>query len=848
MLFKSVLRTVRRSIGRYLTIFAIIALGVGFFAGLRVTEEAMIRTADEYVKELKFYDFRLLSTLGFTEEDATAFRNLPGVENAAGGVSTDCIVQRQDGTEKVLHAHTLTDGINLPDVRAGRLPEAANECVLDAKYADETMLGTTLRLSENNPGETAELFAYDAYTVVGIVNSATYLNFERGTSTLGDGTAAGFLYLLPTGVTAEYYTELYLTLPESGEMYSDTYKDAVDAMRGSVEALLAERAELRYQTLFDEADTEWKEKQTQLDAMRALYGDIPAVVSAQEELDRARAEIDAMPRATVYTTDRTANVGYSSFESDTSIVSGVAKVFPLFFFLVAALVCITTMTRMVGEQRTENGVLKALGFSEAAISGQYLFYAGSASLVGCAVGFLVGSRFMPMALWQVYHIMYSIERPVAFVLDFVLFAICSAVYLLASMGITWYVCHRELRESSAELIRPKAPSAGKRVFLERVGFLWKHIPFLHKVSIRNILRYKKRMLMMVLGIGGCTALLITGFGIRDSIQPLADYQFNEIDVYDAVIGFSENAQGERRLAFEEDTAQVTDGVVYLHSESGTASGKDGEKTVNLMMFETPPEGFVNLHDGDTPLAFPGVGEAVVNYRFAKDNSIAVGDVIQIYDSGRRQLNVTVTGIFDNYIYDYVYLSAETCEAQWGAVPDYNSAFVNFADGADAHEAGAVCLNAENVISVTLSEDIKTRIGSMLDSMNYIVLIVLVCAGALAFIVLYNLTNIAIIERMRELATLKVLGFTLPEQNSYVFRENLILTGLGALCGIPLGIALLHYVMAQIKISTIYFASEIAPLSFLFAILLTFVFTLVVDCALTAKIRKINMAEAMKAVE
>lgn len=848
MLFRSVLRTVRKSIGRYLTIFAIIALGVGFFAGLRVTQEAMIRTADEYVRELRFYDYRLVSTLGFTGEDVRAFHDLAGVEAAAGSVSSDCIVKSRDGADKVLHAHTLTDGINLPDVRAGRLPQAADECVLDAKYADESMLGTTLRLSENNPDPVADLFAYDAYTVVGIVNSPVYLNFERGTSTLGDGSAVGYLYLLPEGVSCAYYTEVYLTLPASGEIYSDAYADATDAVRDSVETLLAERAELRYQGIYGEAKAELDEKQAQVDAMRALYGDIPPVVAAQEELNRAAEELNAMPRATVYALDRSSNIGYASLESDTSIVSGVAKVFPLFFFLVAALVCITTMTRMVGEQRTENGVLKALGFGEAAITGQYLFYAGSASVLGCAAGFLVGSRFMPMALWQVYRIMYSIERPVAFVLDLGLFAVCSLAYLFVAMGITWYVCHRDLRETSAELIRPKAPSAGKRVFLERVGFLWRRIPFLHKVSIRNILRYKKRMLMMVVGIGGCTALLITGFGIRDSIQPLADYQFNEINTYDAAIGFLETAEGDKRLAFEEETAQVTDGVAYLHTESGYADGKNGQKPINLVVFDTPPEGFVNLHDGDTPIAFPGAGEAVINYRFAKDNGIDLGDTITVFDSEYRQLHVRVTGIFDNYIYDYVYLSAATFEEQWGTAPGYNSAFVRFADGKDAHEAGAVLLDAENVASVTLSEDLKTRIGSMLDSMNYIVLIVLVCAGALAFIVLYNLTNIAIIERMREIATLKVLGFTLGEQNSYVFRENLILTALGALCGIPLGIALLHYVMAQIKISTIYFASEIAPLSFLFSILLTFFFTVVVDLALTAKIRKINMAEAMKAVE
>lgn len=848
MLFRSTLRTVKGSLGRYLTIFAIIALGVGFFAGLRVTQEAMLQTADDYIKELKLYDYRLVSTLGFTEEDAAAFRALDGVENAAGSVGTDCIVRSSGGADRVLHAHTLTENIDLPDLRAGRLPEAADECVLDAKYADTSMLGTGLCLSENNPDAVSELFLYREYTVVGIVNSAYYLNFERGTTSLGDGTVAGFAYFLPAGISTSYYTELYLTLSASGEIYSDAYYDAVDAMRTRVEALLDERAELRYTALRAEAAAPIREKQTELDALRALLGESPQVTAAQEALDRARAELDAMPRAVVYALDRSSNVGYVSFESDTAIVSGVARVFPLFFFLVAALVCITTMTRMVGEQRTEAGVLKALGFGEGAIARQYLFYAGSASLVGCTVGFLAGSRLMPLALWQVYHILYSIERPIAFVLDVPLFAICSVSYLAVSMGVTWYVCHRELRECSAELIRPKAPSAGKRVLLERVGLLWRHIPFLHKVSIRNILRYKKRMLMMVVGIAGCTALLITGFGIRDSIQPLADHQFDEINIYDAAVGFRENVTNEQRQSFESAVAGAATEVAYLHTESGFADGKGEQAAINLVVFEAPLGGLVDLHDGDTPIAFPGTGEVVINYRFAKENGIAAGDVIRVYNGERRALTVTVTGIFDNYIYDYAYLSAATLETQWGETPGYNTAYVSFAEGMDAHAAGAILLDAENVAGVTLSEDFKTRIGSMLDSMNYIVLIVLVCAGALAFIVLYNLTNIAIIERNREIATLKVLGFTAWEQNSYIFRENLILTVIGALCGILPGIALLHYVMAQIKISTIYFASEIAPLSLLLSLLLTLFFTVVVDLVLTARIRKINMAEAMKAVE
>lgn len=905
MLWKSVLRSIRGSLGRYLAILAIIALGVGFFAGLRVTEPSILKTADAYIDELNLYDFRLVSTLGFTDEDVAAFAELEGIEAARGSVSADFIYVEEDGSEAVRHAHMLTEGMNGLDIVSGRLPESADECVLDAKYADESKLGTKIVLSDSNSQETLDTFACDTYTVVGLCDAVTYMNFERGSTSLGNGSVSSYIYLLPEGFSTEYYTEIFLTIPDAGEIYSDAYEDAVEEMRGPVEALLEERAELRYQKIYGDAQAEIDDAQTELDekkreladaqaetdaaqaeldgkkqelaAMQAMLAGDPSTLesaqaeidsaqkelddarveiadgqaeidNAQKELDDARAELDDIEPATVYTLDRGSNLGYASLKNDTAIVSGVAKVFPLFFFLVAALVCITTMTRMVSEKRTENGVLKALGYGSGATAGQFLFYAGSASVIGCVIGFLLGSRYLPMALWQVYRIMYSIQRPITFVLDWKLFFLCTALYLLCALGATWLVCRRDLRESSAQLIRPKAPTPGKRIFLERIGFLWKHIKFLHKVSIRNILRYKKRMFMMIVGIGGCTALLLTGFGIRDTIQPVVDRQYNEIEYFDASVSFVDAADEMVQEKFIEQTADVAENIAFLHTQSVDVATENGNKAINLVVFTGELTDFVSLHDGKTAIDFPEEGEAVVNYRFASENDLSVGDTVELVGDDYKSLTVTVSGIFDNYIYDYIYVSANTCAAQWGQAPTCNTAHVNFFEGQDDNAAGAVLLGADHVSHVTLSADMRTRVGSMLESLDYIVLIVLVCAGALAFIVLYNLTNITITERTREIATLKVLGFYQREQNSYVFRENIVLTGISALCGIPMGIALLRYVMAQIKISTIYFGCRLAWGSYLLAVLITFAFTFIVDLALTSKTRRINMAEAMKAIE
>ncbi|MDD6800370.1 MAG: FtsX-like permease family protein [Firmicutes bacterium] len=960
MLLRSTFRTIRKSLGRYLAILSIIALGVGFFAGLRISEESMIKTADSYVKELGLFDFRLISTLGFTEDDVIAFKALDGIKTAEGSLSTDFIYKNDSGADVVLHAHTLLEEINGVDIINGREPTSPDECILDAKYANNEDIGKKIRLSDSNPEEVSEKFSYKEYTVVGLCNASYYLNFERGTSSLGGGSVSGFVYLMPEGVNSDYYSELFIGLDCDSEIYSEEYNNIIESYRENIEALLNDRADIRFNKIYsdakapiDDAQNELEQKKKELEDAKELLKNgiekheteraetekqlndaqsilsrtrseldaswralneaksdpsylIPAVkeqldaveaklnsgeaeysksladynealtqaqnafieaendiektkaeisdaelkiAEAQEDIDDAKNSLGELKPANVFVLDRTSNVGYASFENDTAIVSGIAKVFPLFFFLVAALVCTTTMTRMVSEQRTENGVLKALGYGGGAIICQYFIYAGSASAAGCVIGFLIGSKFMPMALWQVYHIMYSIGRPVAFVLDWKLFFICTALYLICSLGATWLVCVRDLNESAAQLMRPKAPAAGKRVLLERIGFIWRHVRFLHKVSIRNILRYKKRMVMMIFGIGGCTALLLTGFGIRDTIKPVADNQFTKIDFYDASVSFIDPVDDDGKSKFLDTISELSSRVAFLHTEKSDAMLSDGKsKQINAVIFSEPLNDYVSLHRDEDPVQFPGEGEAVINYRFATENGIALNDILSLKCSDGDIIEVRISGIFDNYIYDYIYLSESTFVSQTGHTSDCNTAYILFNDGIDHHEAGAVILGADNVSNAQLSKDMRSRVESMLDSLDYIVLIVLVCAGALSFIVLYNLTNITITERTREIATLKVLGFYQSEQNSYVFRENIVLTGISALFGIPMGYALLRYVMSQIKISTMYFGCSLALLSYVYAVAITFLFTIIVDLALTFKTKKINMAEALKAIE
>lgn len=1030
---KLLFRSIRNSLGRFFAIMAIIALGVGFFAGLRVTKTAMLQTGGEHLEELHFYHFRLLSTLGLTQEDVAAVREDPGVAYAEGSVSADLLIA-QDGRDLVMKLFSMPHDVNLLTLVDGRLPESAQECAVDALAYPASVIGTTLKLSEANDEDDVSVCRYREYKVVGRVASPLYLNFERGTTSLGDGTVSGFFYVPESGLSYEVYTEINVRLKDDAPMFSDEYGALEDAHEPRLTGLLETRAGIRYddiraeaqekiddaqaqiddgqkklddavqklnegeddyrdglaeleknrqtyasgvaalaeaeQTLatgkqeldekaaqlaqaeqalqqaraeldgyhaqidaaqaaldaqkaaLDPADPAYSfylsaiaEKQAELDAQKAAlnasetaYAVQAAQVEAgkqlldektqeykngiaeleknrqtlesagrairdaettlaearaelddgwaeveesrkklddsRQELDEAQADLDAFEAPDTYVLGRSTNIGYMCYESDTNIVESVSTVFPLFFFLVAALVCITTMTRMVDEERTQIGTLKALGFSDNAIMGNYLLYALIASLAGCAAGFLLGSWVFPKVLWIVYDIMYDFYRPIDYVLDWKLAGVSVAMYLVCALLATWLACKAELHEPAASLIRPKAPKPGKRIWLEHIPPVWNRLKFLHKVSARNVFRYKKRLFMMVLGIGGCMALLLTGLGLGDSIQNIVDDQFDEISVYDIGVTYRKDVTAADRDA-------LPDGYTasFLHESTTDVYAGSRMKSAHLVApSENTAEYMILKTENGEIVPMPQAGEAVLNTRLAEDLGVEIGDSVTLYDEDHRSMELQITGTYVNYIYNYIYVSPVSCEAAWGKAPEIRTAYVNVPEGCDLHQSAAILTALDNVGSVSVNADMRARVGGFLKNLNYVVLLVIFCAAALAFIVLYNLTNINISERVREIATLKVLGFYAPETSAYVFRENMILTLIGALVGVPLGILLHRFVMSQIRIDMITFHVRIAPKSYLIAAVLCLVFALIVAFFMRLRIRRINMAESLKAAE
>ena len=575
---------------------------------------------------------------------------------------------------------------------------------------------------------------------------------------------------------------------------------------------------------------------------------------AEEELEEAKLlledaldTINGMEEGSVYILDRNSNVSYGSLNSASDIVFGVSRVLPAFFLLIAALVCITTMTRMIDEERTQIGTLKALGYSNSAIISKYMLYAGTGAVIGCGLGVTVGSKIFPAILWEAYKIMLYISPKIILNFNWGLCILVVATYTVVMLFVTWYCCRRTLREEPAELIRPKAPDAGKKILLEYLPF-WNKLSFLNKVTIRNIFRYRQRLAMMLVGIGGCTALLLTGFGLRDSIVNVVDFQFEEVTVYDLTVSFADGQTPEQQERFIKLTDDCTENVLFYNHVSMELSFDNQVKEIYLMTADAKIQEFINFRKGEETLSMPGVNEVMLTAGVAENLGIQIGDQVIMRNADMEQLELTVSGIYDNHTSNYAVIIPQTVQRQWDRAPEQQTAMIQVGEDQDIYEASAVITELSDVLAVSISKDMADLIDSMMSALDLVVWVIVFCAGLLAVTVLYNLTNINITERIREIATIKVLGFNASETAAYVFKENLALTVLGSGLGLGLGYLLLLFVMEQIKIDSVWFKALIEWESYALSIVLTLLAACIVNFLFYFKLEKINMAEALKSVE
>lgn len=574
---------------------------------------------------------------------------------------------------------------------------------------------------------------------------------------------------------------------------------------------------------------------------------------AQSEIDKAAEKLDSLENPEWYIFTRQDNPGYSSYIDDTTRIDSVATVFPLFFLLVAVLVCLTTMTRHVEEKRTEIGTLKALGYSNSAITMKFLVYATSAAMIGCVLGITIGVFTLPYVVYNAYGIMYELQS-LTLVMPWGVALLGIAAAFICTTFVALYTCWRSLLERPSSLMRPKAPKIGKRIFLERLPFIWKHMNFTSKVTARNIVRYKLRFFMTVIGIAGCTALMLTGFGLKDSISSVTDKQFAEINTYDMIAVL--NSEGTEH--------QKSDVLEYVRSSEQTEyamldrqvavevtdeKGKNKQDEIYLFVPQSVEDMKSFLHltsckSGD-PIELSDDG-VVITEKMADSLGVTVDDIIIVTDDYRKY-EMRVSDIAENYINGYVYITPQYYKTVYGKDVRFNMIMALMSDE-NEDKFGSFCLDNEDIAAVSfISSGIET-FNDTISSLDVVILVLIVCAGLLAVVVLYNLTNINIAERVREIATIKVLGFYNGETCAFVYRENIILTLCGIFAGLGLGVILHRFVILTIEVNNVMFNRSILPLSYLYAALLTAVFAFIVNFIMYFKIKKIDMVESLKSVE
>ncbi len=930
-LFLDTTREIKHSFGRFLSILLIVALGCGFFAGLKATMPDMIDTASDYFIDNNLMDYKLMSGIGIKSEDVQAVRKADGVNGVAPGYSRD-VYYRYDNQNCVLKVMSFNvnkaqddkNNLNKPVLIEGRMPEKSGECVIEVKMSTPDTFKIGNEISIESPYENediSDVFANDTFEIVGIVTSPLYIGYERDATNIGNGKVLSNIFVLEEEFVLDYYSEMYITFDglDDYDPFSDEYKNAVDDKKKSAVTAFENSVNSRYEKLLDDANEKIQDAQTKADTLeKMLASDVEQLLLMQEsvtkqledtkkqydeisdedgakkyvlkseigkteenlellsglisakkndnqtaiseyenELSEARNQIsdsskqlENIKSPKVYEFDRFSNSDYSSYKNDSTKVDAVAKVFPVFFILIAALVCLTTMTRMVEEQRIQIGTYKALGYSSWSILSKYLAYAALASVIGSSVGTTIGMQIFPKIIYNSYKIMYNIpEINTPFKLSYMV--LCMLVSLICICSAVVYSCIMELKAQPSQLLRSKPPAKGKRVFLENVPFIWKRLDFLAKVTVRNLFRYKKRFLMTIIGVAGCTALIIAGFGLKYSIKSIADKQFNEITVYDASIVLTGETSKEReeqqeKLVNYKDVKSSM--AVQLLDATAEKNGENQSVTLTVPENIDEFEKYIIMRDVKTnEILNLNDNQVIITEKLAQKLNVKIGDTFTIKTADKTDQVVKIGDVVKNYAMHFVFMSPELFSELYGSNPNYNIAFLNIDENAD-HNKFKEKLVEDNYLGVSFKDDNSENFYNSIDSLDSVVFLLVFCAGFLAVIVLYNLANINITERVREIATIKVLGFYDNETSAYIYRENIISTILGILVGLVLGKTLHYFVVITTEIDNVMFNRELIWWSCLFGAGLTILFSLAVNVVLHFKLKKIDMVESLKSVE
>ena len=764
---------------RFISILVIVLLGVGFFAGIRAVAPDMKNTLDDYYEKTNMYDIYIASNYGIREETIDELKKDYDIEAV---YNFDAITTKKEDYATKIISYDKDNKINIPKLVKGKMPETADEVVIDNDYRNEIKIGDKLTVD-------SEIIKNKTVTVTGYVESPLYISTERDSTNLLSGTIDYYLYMNDENIISPIKTAAYIKLNTNESRFSKQYEEIVKNAKKDIKKTLKE------------------EKQ---------------------------------PGENWYVLDIDSNVGFYQYEQDTQRIDNVAKVFPLVFFIVAVLICLTTMTRMVEEERSQIGTLKALGYNDISIMFKYILYAALATIIGSMIGVAIGYRILPDLCFEMYKNMYRLGNIKLSYYSSLTFQ-GMMIALLCTLGATIYTCRKTLKESPANLLRPVAPPPGKRVLLERIKLVWNHLSFSYKVTVRNVFCYKKRFLMTIIGIAGCTGLILAGFGLKDCIVKMVQHQYEEIFTYQAKIHVNEEKTDETIDKIKEN--KKIKNILEVQEESVTIDNKNTNQSVTLVIPKDDPKEFIKLQNRKTKEQYDLTDGLIITEKLAKLLEVEENDILKF--SGTDTYKEKVAHITENYLFHYIYLPKTSYKKD-----EYNTLLIKTKSMTEKEEKALANELKEipGISSITFTSSTRHVFDDTMDSFAYVSLILIVSAGALAFVVLYNLSSVNISERRRELATIKVLGFYDKEVYQYINRENTILTLIGILLGLGIGNILTMYIIKTCEIDMLMFDTTIAWPSYLYAILITMSFAILVNIILYFSLKKIDMIESLKSIE
>lgn len=817
-LLKHIFMKIKDNYKRFLSLLCMALLGVGFYAGIQVASPDMLKTLDNFYDENNVYDLEIVSNLGLTKDDVKELSRVNNVEKVVGTYSKD-VYLNINNKQYVLKLIGLNNKMNNIYIETGRLPQNDNEIVVEKTLLEDNKLkiNDSINIENNN------------YKIVGTMISPLYFSNERPSATLGNGKVNYLIYLNENNIKQDVYTNVYLTVKaaKDEETNSKEYKKNIEKVINNIEKIKKDRELVRY----DE-----------------LYGDIIKQAETYNvPLDKTTLTIPKW-----YILDRTDNNSYKELINASDNLKQLGNVFPIIFFCIAILVSLISMMRMIEEDRTENGTLKSLGFNNFQITSKYIIYSLLATIIGGFLGIVIGSILIPRVVWNAYKTMFTIPKFICEI-DTSSNIIGLLICIICICGTAIFVCIKNLKEVPANLMRPKAPKTGKKIFLEHVTFIWKKLKFSNKITIRNIFRYKTRVLTTIIGIAGCTALILTGFGLRDSIKGIINYQFTNIFKYDKMLMLNDTAN--QKVLKEEllenskvkklvETNVNNIKVSYNNEEQEVImivpnDKKELRKVINLIDIENEKNTNLDLKDNT----------CIISEKTSKLLNIKEGDKITIIDDSNKKHQVKVDKIVKNYINQYLYLSKMTYENIFGNYK-INSYLIKLNDisSKEKNNFDEEYISKSEITSIVNNSDMQKTMKDILRSIDSVVAILIVAAAVLAFVVLYNLSNINISERKREIATLKVLGFYPSEVDRYVTRETIILTAIGITLGLLSGSYLCHYIISTCEPDYIMFDRRVDTISYILSALITIIFTIIVNIVTHYNLKKINMVSSLKNVE